>query len=69
MFLVLDIGCIECGLPRDIVGVFDDQARAEAIAASCTQNHARLDGGHHRFQVIPLPAINTVHPAYQAVDL
>ena len=30
-YIVVDIGCIECGEPSDILGVFTDRQKAEEV--------------------------------------
>jgi len=35
--MVMNIGCIECGVSSAVVGVFADKAKADAIAAECVE--------------------------------
>lgn len=39
MFLVFDVGCIECGEPSQVVGAFDTEEEAQA------ERGEYLDGG------------------------
>lgn len=66
-FIVVNIGCLECGVSSNIVGVFDDQARADAEAARCDKNFGWREGGQNSFEVFPMPEMNPVAEEYKAV--
>ena len=57
-YIVVDIGCIECGESSAIVGVFSDKALAEAAIADCE----RLDwrDGQHSYEMFDVPELNKV---------
>lgn len=38
-WVVVNIGCIECGVSSAIVGVFADQAKEEMIASECKKKY------------------------------
>ena len=65
MFLLMDIGCIECGSGSGIVGVFSGAEMAGDIARKLDQSHEFHDGGQHRFNVYEIPtALNVVQEYY-----
>lgn len=66
MWIVVNIGCIECGVSSAIVGVFTDQVRAETIAEELGESHAWREGGQNEFVVFPMPPADQVAPEYAA---
>jgi hypothetical protein len=64
MWLVMDIGCIECGVSSKIVGVFADKAKADEIAAACCKTHYWRDGGQNAFEVFEIPAPEVMDAEY-----
>ena len=65
MWILVNIGCIECGVSSEIVGVFTDKERAEAIAREFDETYGWREGGQNSFQVFPMPETNRIHPDYQ----
>jgi hypothetical protein len=65
MWIVVNIGCIECGVSSNIVGVFDDKARAEAVADKCRDEFEWRESGQNDFEVFPMPPVNVIHEEYQ----
>lgn len=51
MYLVMNIGCIDCGVSSAVVGVFADKSKAELIAEACQKMRcdalAVLPGAHY----------------------
>ena len=66
MFVVMNIGCIECGVSSTIVGVFRDKEKAEVIAMYCDNNFSWREGGQNSFEVFELPEPEKVAPEYAA---
>ena len=64
-WIVVNIGCIECGVSSNIVGVFTDKVRADDLAASLYDTHDWREGGQNTFEVFPMPEDDTVNPEYQ----
>lgn len=64
MWIVVNIGCIECGVSSQIVGVFDDEAVANDTASRMYKEFNWREGGQNAFEVFPMPATNVVHPDY-----
>lgn len=65
MYLVMNIGCIECGLSSAVVGVFASRERAEAIANSCDEKYSWREGGHNAFEVFELPQADKIAAEYE----
>jgi hypothetical protein len=51
-FILMDIGCIECGESSDLLGVFDSKEEAESIASEWSALGWR--GGQHSYDVFEL---------------
>jgi hypothetical protein len=65
MFIVVNIGCIECGVSSNIVGVFTDENEAQRIAAGLDATMSWREGGQNSFEVFPMPAkLDTVADEY-----
>jgi hypothetical protein len=67
MYIVVDIGCIECGVASGVVGVFSDKARAEQIAIECSRHYDFAGGGQHHFNVFEVPEPDIVNRCYSLV--
>jgi len=65
MWIVVNIGCIECGVSSNIVGVFTDKTRAHNLADSLYDSHGWREGGQNAFEVFPMPELDTMNPEYR----
>lgn len=65
MWLVMNIGCIECGVSSAVVGVFADKAKADEIAAECDKKYDWREGGQNAFEVFELPEAEQIAPEYE----
>ena len=63
-YIVVNIGCIECGVSSNIVGVFDDDIKANEIAAKLNDTHAWREGGQNSFEVFAMPELNVINEEY-----
>lgn len=63
-WIVVNIGCIECGVGSNIVGVFDDEAQANALAEQLDDTHSWRQGGQNAFEVFEMPPLNVVADEY-----
>lgn len=63
LYILMEIGCIECGLKSQVVGVFDDRAAAEREAATCFQRFHWRNGGENSFEVFDIDTDVTVMPS------
>ena len=64
MYLVVNIGCIECRVSSNIVGLFSTKEEADAVCKLCDEHYWWRDGGQNRFEVFDLPSIGIIHPDY-----
>ena len=66
MFIVVNVGCIECGVSTNIVGIFDREEKAYEVANSLQKTHSWREGGQNHFEVFPYPReLNKVHEEYK----
>ena len=63
-WVVVNIGCIECGVSSAIVGVFTDKDHAESVAALCDQEYNWREGGQNEFHVFEMPKLDTIADEY-----
>ncbi|EIK3148093.1 hypothetical protein LJ084_003960 [Salmonella enterica] len=65
MWLVFNIGCIECGVSSNVVGVFADKAEADAIAENLSENHGWREGGQNSYEVFELNDLGVLSDEYR----
>lgn len=58
LFVAVDIGCLECGEPSEVLGIFTNKEEAEAICTEAEAYQAEHWHGQHEFQVFEVPEIN-----------
>lgn len=63
-YIVINIGCIECGVSSNVVGVFTDKSKADDIATRLNDTHAWREGGQNSFEVFDEPEENTINSEY-----
>lgn len=65
-FLLMNIGCIECGVTSAIVGVYTDRTFAEQLAEklNSTRAFSWREGGQNHYEVFELPLTNSTHTDY-----
>ena len=51
-YVVLDIGCIECGEASSILGIFDNKKKAEEVKNKYSKIQSNNWTGQHYFEVI-----------------
>ena len=64
-YIVVNIGCIECGVSSDIVGVFTSKKKAEEIAEKLGSDHDWRGGGQNSYEVFEHPKMNTINEEYK----
>lgn len=65
-WLVVNIGCIECGVSSAIVGRFDSESEANSVAIRLDDTHSWREGGQNSFEVFPMPTVlNECAPGYE----
>lgn len=66
-WIVVNIGCIECGVSSDIVGVFDNEEKAKEIASMCDKKYDWREGGQNNFEVFEMPKLNVINKEYSEI--
>ncbi len=66
MWIVMNIGCIECGVSSNVVGTFDDIDEAKKVAARLGEELSWREGGQNSYEVFLLPAVGTINDEYRA---
>jgi len=64
MFLVMNIGCIECGVDSQLVGIFETEKGADEIAKKLREKYSWRDGGKNAFEVFPVPKTGVINSEY-----
>jgi hypothetical protein len=67
-YIVVNIGCIECGVSSDVVGIFADKKRANDVANACDDKYNWREGGQNVFEVFELPEPETINPDYSEIN-
>jgi len=65
MWLVINIGCIECGVSSNVVGLFETEQEAAEIAKKLDGKYDWREGGQNSFEVFPLPEVGKINPEYE----
>ncbi len=55
-WMVFNIGCIECGVSSDVVGLFATEKEANKVADACREIFDWREGGQNGFEVYDLSA-------------
>lgn len=55
-WMVFNIGCIECGVPSNVVGLYETQIEADAVADLLGDKLSWRYGGQNSFEVFDLSA-------------
>lgn len=66
-YIVVNIGCIECGVSSNIVGIFDSKCKAESIVSQCTEEYSWREGGQNEFEIFEMPELNVINAEYDNV--
>ena len=66
-WIVVNVGCIECGVSTNVVGVFTEKTAANALAARLGKEMSWREGGQNSYEVFPMPALNQVAEEYATI--
>ena len=55
-WVLVDVGCLECGEESAAVALFADQTEGEAAADRLNASDLTFTGGQHEFQLMSLPS-------------
>lgn len=63
-YILVNIGCIECGVSSNIVGVFDNKEKAEELGKLCYEKYGWREGGENSFEIFEMPKLNVINKEY-----
>lgn len=63
-YLLFNIGCIECGVSSNVVGVFRTKQEAQELANKLQETHEWREHGQNKFEVFPLPEVGIINEEY-----
>ncbi len=64
MWILVNIGCLECGVSSNIVGVFNDFDDAEKIKTLCDSKFEWRENGQNEFKIFEMPEVNKINNEY-----
>jgi len=65
MWVLVNIGCIECGVSSNVVGVYADKDAAERDADILRDRLDWREGGQNGYVVFPLPEPGVIDAEYR----
>lgn len=69
MWLVFNVGCIECGVSSNVVAVYPHKHEADAAAAKLNDRHSWREGGQNSYEVFELNKVYEVSDEYKEILL
>lgn len=57
-YVVVDIGCIECGESTNILGIFENEAKAGEILKDHEERQKEKWSGQHAFEIFEIEELN-----------
>ena len=65
-YIVVNVGCIECGVSSNIVGVYSDKEKAEEIENKLNESEGASwrNSGQNSYKAFEMPKINVTNPEY-----
>lgn len=67
MWLVFNIGCIECGVSSNVVAIYPTEQEANAVAKKLNEVHSWREGGQNSYEVFELNKAYEVSDEYKEV--
>ena len=67
LYVVVNIGCIECRVSSNIVGYYNNKEKAEKITEICKDLFEWREGGENKFKVFELDELNATLDEYSEV--
>lgn len=64
-YIVVNIGCIECGVTSNVVAVYVDKASAEEAVDRLSSELSWREGGQNAFEVFEIPRLGEVVMEYR----
>jgi len=53
-YMVFNVGCIECGVSSDVVGLYETKEEADKVAETCNDKLHWREHGQNSFEVFDL---------------
>ena len=64
-YIIVNIGCIECGVSSKIVGIFDTIELAEKVSQVLDEKYSWREKGQNSYEFFELPlSSNVIDPEY-----
>jgi len=63
-WILVNIGCIECSVSSNIVGVFDNEIKAKEVMDMCDKEFSWREGGQNAFEIFEFPELNVINNEY-----
>lgn len=67
MWLVFDVGCIECGVSSNVVAIYPTEQEANAVAEKLNNTYGWREGGQNSYEVFKLGELYEVNAEYKDV--
>lgn len=67
MWLVFNVGCIECGVSSNVVAIYPTEQEANAVAEKLNDVHAWREGGQNSYEVFKLGELYEVEGEYKEI--
>ena len=67
MWLVFDVGCIECGVSSNVVAIYPTEQEANAVAEKLNNTYEWREGGQNSYEVFKLGELYEVESEYKDV--
>lgn len=67
MWLVFDVGCIECGVSSNVVAIYPTEQEANAVAEKLNNTYEWREGGQNSYEVFKLGELYEVNAEYKDV--
>lgn len=64
MWLVFNVGCIECGVSSNVVGIFVRKGKADEIAKTLNEKYNWREGGQNSYEVFELNRVGDIAEEY-----
>ena len=65
-YLVVNVGCIECGVSSNVVALLDNKETALKLASKLNDSKEASwrEGGQNSYEVFDCPEVNVINPEY-----
>ena len=67
MWLVFNVGCIECGVSSNVVAIYPTEQEANAVAEKLNEVHSWREGGQNSYEVFELNKAYEVSDEYKEI--